>query len=228
MFIFDPNYIWLVIIPSMILGFITQNLVKGAYAKYSAIGTRCGITGADVARRILDKNGLYDIHVEVVPGHLTDHYDPQDRVLRLSLEVYKGRSIAAVGIAAHEAGHALQHANTYIPLFFRNQIYPIANFGTNLAFPLVLFGFVIANIPAIGWLGIWLYVGAVVFSIVTLPVEFNASARAMAILRNEGYIVGDEMTGVKKVLGAAALTYVAATLTAILTLLHLLGMRHEE
>ncbi len=222
----DPQYLLLVMIPTIVMGIITQGMVKSAYHTYSRLGTRRGLSGQEAARYILDSNGLYDVPIQMTPGHLSDHYDPTRRVLRLSPGVYQGRSIASVGIAAHEAGHALQHAESYIPLTFRNQIFPLASFGSNFAIPLALGGLLFY--PPLITLGILLYAGAVLFSIVTLPVEFNASSRAKSLLMSSGIITQDENEGVSKVLGAAAMTYVATTLSAILTLLYLLGLRNEE
>lgn len=225
--IFDPLFILLVMLPAVVMGMITQGMVKRAYAKYSQVRTRRGLTGFQAARYVLDSNDLRDVDVEIVPGELSDHYDPRARTLRLSPDVYHGQSIAAVGIAAHEAGHAIQHAEAYIPLTFRNQIFPVANFGSQMAIPIAVFGYMFTGFPQMIWLGILLYAFAVAFSVVTLPVEFNASSRAMKLLAGSGIVQGDEAVGVKKVLGAAATTYVAATLSAVLTLIYLLAMRRD-
>ena len=225
--ILEPMFLIFVLAPTIIMGMITQGMVKRAYSKYSRVGTRRGMTGARVARQILDSNGLRDVPVDVTPGHLSDHYDPRSKTLRLSPDVYNGNSVASVGIAAHEAGHALQHADAYVPLTFRNQLFPVANLGSQMAIPMAVIGFFILQIPFIGNLGIILYAAAVVFSIVTLPVEFNASSRAMRLLQENGVVQGAEVTGVRKVLGAAAMTYVAATLSAVLTLVYLLMMRRD-
>ncbi len=227
MMIMDFGYLIWVIAPTVIMGMITQGMVKRAYGKYSRIGTRRGLSGKQAARYILDANDLRDVPIEMTPGHLSDHYDPRARVLRLSPEVYEGKSISSVGIAAHEAGHAIQHSEAYIPLTFRNQIFPVANIGTQLAIPMAVVGYFFLQLPFLVDLGILLYTGAVVFSVVTLPVEFNASSRAKALLAGAGIIQQDEMRGVNKVLSAAAMTYVAATLSAVLTLVYLLGLRRD-
>lgn len=227
MIIMDYGYLLWVIVPTVIMGMITQGMVKRAYGKYSRVGTRRGLTGKQAARYILDANDLRNVPIEMTPGHLSDHYDPRAKVLRLSPEVYEGKSISSVGIAAHEAGHAIQHSEAYIPLTFRNQIFPVANIGSQLAIPMAVFGAFFLNLPFLVDLGILLYTGAVVFSVVTLPVEFNASNRAKALLAGAGIIQQDEMRGVNKVLGAAAMTYVAATLSAVLTLVYLLGLRRD-
>jgi Zn-dependent membrane protease YugP len=177
------------------------------------------LSGAAAARHILDSAGLNNVGIEMVPGHLTDHYDPRDKVLRLSEEVYQSSSLAAVGIAAHESGHALQDARNYAPLIIRNAAVPIAGFGSNAGLSMAVLGAVL-NIPWLLLVGAVAFAGAVFFQVVNLPVEFNASSRAKAVLVDLGIINHDELYYVKKVLNAAALTYVAATLQAVLTLLY--------
>lgn len=219
---FDPTMILL--IPSIILAMYAQMKVKSTFAKYLRVGSKRGYTGYHVARHILDNNGIGDVQVELAKGHLSDHYDPRRRTVRLSNEVYHGNSIASISVAAHETGHAIQHANGYFPLSFRNAIFPIASFGSNAAWIFIVFG-LIMSVPSLLDLGILLFASAVLFQIVTLPVEFNASSRAIRLLDEGGFIVGDEYRHSKKVLNAAALTYVAAMATAISQLVRLLLIR---
>jgi len=226
-FFFDPTI--LLLIPALILAIWAQTKVKGAYAKYSRVMARNGMTAKDVARRILDENGLYNIPVERTAGSLTDHYDPRGKVLRLSETVYNSPSIAAIGVAAHEAGHALQDAGAYAPLKVRNSIVPVVNLGSGMAFPLFFIGFLFGA-PVLMDVGILFFVGVLVFHLVTLPVEYNASGRALKILSGTGILASDEMKGARAVLNAAALTYVAATVMAALQLVRLLllrGMRND-
>jgi len=226
-FFFDPTI--LLLIPALILAIWAQMKVKGAYAQYSRVMARNGMTAKDVARRILDENGLYNIPVERTAGSLTDHYDPRGKVLRLSETVYNSPSIAAIGVAAHEAGHALQDAGAYAPLKVRNSIVPVVNLGSGMAFPLFFIGFLFGA-PVLMDVGILFFVGVLVFHLVTLPVEYNASGRALKILSGTGILASDELKGARAVLNAAALTYVAATVTAALQLVRLLllrGMRND-
>ena len=216
----------LLIIPPLILALIAQGMVKSAYAKYSKIGSAARITGAQVARMILGQGGAGDVTVEEVQGQLTDHYDPRKKALRLSQGVFGSSSLAALGIAAHESGHALQHHERYAPLTIRNVIYPVANIGSTLAFPLFFIGMLSGTGSKILMdIGIFLFMGAVFFTVITLPVEFDASRRAIALLGTQGYLGPQELVGAKKVLRAAALTYVAATATAVLQLLRLIMIR---
>jgi Zn-dependent membrane protease YugP len=202
-----------------------QMKVQGTYNKYAKVPAQSGYTGAQMARALLDANQLNNVAIEITNGRLSDHYDPGKKVLRLSPEVYHGKSLAALGIAAHEIGHAAQHANSYVPLAVRNSLVPIANIGGNLAFPLFFIGLFIQS----GWLvdlGVILFAAAVAFQLITLPVEFNASNRAMAMLEGHGYLSrGEELQGARKVLSAAALTYIAATAVALLQLVRLLLLR---
>ena len=211
--LFDPYY-WILIVPSLLLAIWAQMMVSSNFKKYSAVYNQRGYTGADAARMILDSNGLYHVRIERVSGNLTDHYDPKDEVIRLSDSVYGSASVAAVGVAAHEAGHAVQHATGYIPIKVRSAIIPITQFQ-----PLV-------------FAGILFYATAALFQLVTLPVEFNASARAMKVLEQSEMLAGDELTGAGKVLRAAAMTYVAALLTALAQLLRLIlifgGRRRDD
>lgn len=224
-FYFDPTYILLV--PAMILAVYAQMKVQSTFNQYLRVRASSGVTGAQVARDLLDKNNLTDVVVEITPGRLTDHYDPRTRKLRLSSEVYHGTSLAALGVAAHETGHALQHAQEYIPLNIRHAIFPVASFGSNLAFPLFFIGLLFGQGGTFLMdLGILLFTFAVLFQVVTLPVEFNASGRAIRMLESEGYLTrGGEVAGARKVLNAAALTYLAATATAVLQLLRLILLR---
>lgn len=223
--IFDPLYL-LFIAPALLLALWAQLRIRTTYA--AAQRMPAPLSGAAAARHILDSAGLDHVEIEQVPGHLSDHYDPRDKVLRLSPEVYQSRSLAAVGIAAHEAGHAIQDARAYAPLAVRNAAVPVAGFGSNFGILLVFLGAMLAagnpHAP-IGqmmiWGGIGLFSGVVFFQLVNLPVEFNASARAKAELVSLGVVPAQEMPYVNRVLNAAALTYVAATLQAILTLLYL-------
>lgn len=215
MFYFDPMML-LFISPAILLALIAQVMVKGAYAQAQQIGA--SMSGYAAARRILDSAGLYDVGIEQVHGYLSDHYDPRDKVLRLSDEVYHGHSMASVGIAAHEAGHALQDAHNYAPLLIRNAAVPVANFGGSFGMLMILIG--IAVWLPLAWVGVILFGGVALFQLVNLPVEFDASSRAKAALVDQGIIDSQELPYVRKVLNAAALTYVAATLQSVLTLLY--------
>lgn len=215
---FDPMY-WLFILPALLLGLWAQFRIKANYATAQQLAAP--LSGAAAARHILDSAGLGNVGIEMVPGHLSDHYDPRDKVLRLSEEVYQSRTLAAVGIAAHEAGHAMQDARAYAPLVIRNAAVPIAGFGSNAGMLMAIFG-AILNMPGLIWAGIIAFSAVVFFQLVNLPVEFNASARAKAVLVDLGIIDRDGLYYVSKVLNAAALTYVAATLQAIMTLLYLI------
>lgn len=225
MFFWDPTYI--LIFPAMLFALWAQSRVQSVFNTYSRVRARSGMSGAEVARHILDGSGLSSVRIEQIPGRLQDHYDPRAKVLRLSPEVYSGSSLAALGVAAHEAGHAIQHANGYVPLAIRTSLVPVATFGSNLAFPLFLIGFIFAG-TGLEWLmtlGIWLFVGAVAFSIVTLPVEYDASRRALALLERGGYMTTDELRHASQVLSAAGMTYLAATAVAVTQLLRLFILR---
>mgnify|MGYP000988890180 CR=1 FL=1 len=225
MFFWDPTYI--LIFPAMLFALWAQSRVQTVFNTYSRVRARSGVSGAEVARRILDANGLDSVRIEQIPGRLQDHYDPRAKVLRLSAEVYNGDSLAALGVAAHEAGHAIQHACGYAPLAVRTSLVPVVTFGSNLAFPLFMIGFIFAG-TGLEWLmtlGIWLFVGAVAFSVVTLPVEYDASSRALAFLGRGGYMTQEELRHAGQVLNAAGLTYVAATAVAVTQLLRLLILR---
>ncbi|HID74478.1 MAG TPA: zinc metallopeptidase [Planctomycetaceae bacterium] len=217
----DP--LWLIMVsPALLLAFWAQMRVRSAYAKGQRIGAP--LSGAAAARHILDSAGLSHVDIEMTPGHLSDHYDPRQKVLRLSREVYLNRSAAAVGIAAHEAGHAIQDARAYAPLVIRNAAVPVAAFGSNFSIVLIIAGAIFAStaLKVLIPLGIALFGAVVFFQLVNLPVEFNASSRARENLAQLGIIDAQGMVYVDRVLNAAALTYVAATLQAILTLLYLI------
>ena len=225
----DPMY--LLIVLSCIIALIAQIKVKSTYSKYSNYRAGSGLTGADAARRILDMNGIYDVIVEHVPGSLTDHYDPRSKTLRLSDSVYGSSSIAAIGVAAHECGHAIQHNVGYAPLVIRNSIVPVVNIASQLSWLFILAGLFFGTAPVLIKVGIIMFSLSVLFQLITLPVEFNASGRALSILSDSGMLYPDEVTGAKKVLSAAAMTYVAAALTAVLQLLRLImlfGRRSDD
>ena len=218
MFYFDPLY-FLFALPALVLALIAQARVQSALRKYSQVFTGRGMTGGRVARAILDSYGLRNVSVECTHGFLGDHYDPLSRTLRLSPDVFDTPSVAAVGIAAHEAGHALQHAEGYWPLQIRSAMVPVVQFGSFLGPIIFMLGFLM-NLTGVAWAGVILFAGVAVFSLVTLPVEFDASRRAKELLANSGFAWGEELVGVSKVLDAAALTYVAALAQALSTLLY--------
>jgi Zn-dependent membrane protease YugP len=235
---FDPLY-WLMIGIGIALSLWAQVKVKSAFAKYSQIATRSGMTGAQVAQRILQANHITDVEIQAVPGDLTDHYDPSARVLRLSESVYGSRSVAAAGVAAHEVGHALQHAQGYAPLKFRSAWVPVANLGGGISMfvlmgAMMLGGAATATGQNLATLGVLLFATTTVFTLVTLPVEFDASRRALATLERGGLMPQEELAGARRVLSAAALTYLAAFISSLLTLLYylirlgLLGGRRDE
>lgn len=213
---------WMIfVLPALLFAAYAQMKIKSSFSKYSKVSSQTGYTGAQIARMILDRNGLGDVRIEQVAGNLTDHYDPRTRVVRLSNSIYGGSSIASMSVAAHEVGHAIQHAEGYFPLILRSQIAPIANIGSKLVWVFIGIGFLIS--PLFIELGIALFMGVVLFQLVTLPVEFNASRRALVQLEN-GIASPSTIGPAKKVLQSAALTYVAATLVAIGELLRILAM----
>lgn len=227
-FFYDPSII--IIIPAMILVVYAQIKVTSTYNKYSRIYSGSGLTGAELARELLRQNNIYDVKVYQIRGRLTDHYDPVRKVLNLSPGVYASNSLAALGVAAHEVGHAIQHAVGYKPLNIRASLVPAANIGANWGLPMAIFGFII-NSEFMIMLGLVLFAGALLFHLVTLPVEFNASKRAITLLERGGYLSAQELPATRKVLRAAAFTYVAATLVALANLLRilmLLGMRRRD
>lgn len=221
----DPTMI--ILFPAIILALIAQIKVKFAYSKYSNVQNINGLTGADVARRMLDDEGLYNVPIEVINRELGDHYDPRSRVLRLSHDVYYGTTIASAGIAAHEVGHAIQHSRSYAPLVIRNTIVPAVNFCSSISWIVFFAGLVLSLKPFVT-LGIMLFSLAVLFQLITLPVEFNASGRALKILESKNILFDSEIKGAKKVLKAAALTYVAAALMSILQLLRLIAISNRN
>ena len=223
---FDPTMI--ILIPAVILTLYAQSKVQSNFAKYLRVQTQKGYTGVQVARRLLDQHGLQNIPIELSRGKLSDHYVPTKQTLRLSQEVYEGHSVAAVSVAAHEVGHAIQHANGYIPLVLRNMVFPIARFGSSAALPFIMIGLLIPSLGSLMNIGILLFGTAVLFQIITLPVEFNASNRALELLDTNGFIVGNEIKGSKKVLQAAALTYIAAMASGIAQLLRLIMIRNRN
>ncbi len=225
----DIYYIVLVL-PAVLLSLWAQARVNSTFTKYQKQISQRRMTGFDAARRILDSNGLSHVRIEHIAGKLTDHYDPKSNVIRLSDGVYNSPSIAAMGVAAHEAGHAVQHSVNYMPIKLRNTVLPVANIGSHLSVPLALLGFIL-GLESLVSFGIILFGAVVLFQLVTLPVEFNASSRAVETLFSSGMIGEDEKKGVKKVLGAAALTYVAAAITSLMSLLRLIlifGRRNND
>ncbi len=228
--LFWGDWTILVLIPTMIFAFWAQINVQSTFNKYTKVHNRRNLTGADVARRILDDNGLYHVRVEHIHGNLNDHYDPKSQVIRLSDAVYGSTGAAAIGVAAHEAGHACQHATGYIPLKIRKAIIPATNIGSKLAMPIFLLGLIFASAASIDNMvgsifmttGILLFSLCTLFQLVTLPTEFNASSRALKTLSASGVLQGEEMTAASKTLRAAALTYVAALASSLASLLRLI------
>ena len=224
------DWTYLLLIPPMILAFYASAKVRSTFEKYSQVAAASGATGAQVARGILDANGLADVKVERIEGNLTDHFDPRTNVLRLSEPVYGSRSLAALGVAAHEAGHALQHARGYVPLKARQGIWPVAAFGSNLGPILAIIGIILMQFTSghygllVAEIGIGIFSIATVFTIITLPVEINASRRALVVLVDGGYVTPAERGDAKKVLDAAALTYIAAAFKSVMMLLQFILM----
>lgn len=221
--------------PSMIIMLVTaafsmwaQNKVQSAYRRNSQIASRSGMTGADIARWMMKEENIDDVELEQIPGQLTDHFDPTARVVRLSEGVYNSRSIAALGIAAHEVGHVIQHAHGYAPMHLRSIVYPSASIGSKLAMPLILAGLFIAQFHFLLWAGVFLFAASTLFTVVTLPVEFNASSRALHALEHGNILEGDELSGAKQVLDAAAWTYVAAAVTSALFLLRYIALANNR
>lgn len=225
--LFWGDWTLLLLLPAMIFALVAQAKVQSAFKKYDRVHSQRRMTGADAARRILDLNGLYDVKVECVRGHLNDHFDPRTNVIRLSDATYGSTSVAAIGVAAHEAGHAVQHATGYAPIKLRGAIIPVTQFGSRLSMPLFLIGLLITGFgmidPAIGEIlmfgGIILFSLSTIFQLVTLPVEFNASSRALRTLEESNILYRDEIAGAKAVLSAAAMTYVASLATSLAYLL---------
>lgn len=230
-FFYDPRYL-LFMAPAFILMMVVQWYVNSAYEKWSKVPARSRVSGAEAAQRLIQAGGLYGVRIEGVQGKLTDHYDPRSKVLRLSQGVYQGQSVAALAIAAHELGHAMQDKDDYLPLRFRAAIVPMVSIGSYLGWILIFAGILI-GFTGLSWLGVAVFSGGALFALATLPVELNASARAKKLLTDSGLIMGEEeRQGVNRVLNAAAMTYVAALITAILQLLYwvtlLLGMGNRR
>ena len=223
---FDPLYLFLVI-PTLIFSMWAQYRVTSSFKKYSMKYTRSGITGAEAAREVLRRAGINNVQIERVKGNLSDHFDPRTNVIRLSENVYDTPSVAAVGVAAHEAGHAVQYANAYAPMKLRAAIIPVTNIGSKLSIPLVILGIALGMTGLIN-IGIILFGAVVVFQLITLPVEFNASRRAVAVLGESGILTGDELPASKKVLSAAALTYVGALAVSLAQLIRLIDMSRRR
>lgn len=226
MFYYTDIYYLILVLPALIIAMIAQGMVQSAYKKYSKVSSGRGYTAAEITRRILDDNGLSHIRIEGVAGNLTDHYDPKAGVIRLSDSVKNSTSVAAIGVAAHEAGHAVQKQVGYAPIKARNAVLPAVQFASYAAIPLALIGYIMGN--SLMTVGIILFAVTVLFQLITLPVEFDASRRAMATLRENGYLEGDELSGAKKVLTAAAMTYVASALVAIMNLLRLVILANNR
>lgn len=231
---YDPTYILVLI--GAVLCIAASRMVTSTYHKYAKIRARSGMTGAEAAQRILQMSGIGDVQIQHVSGELTDHYDPSKKVLRLSDTVYDSKSVAAIGVAAHECGHALQHKEKYAPLKFRSALVPAANIGSKLGLPIVILGLALGigfELPGGGYfslaqIGIWIFSLAVLFQLVTLPVEFNASGRALKVLGSTGILGEDEVKVTRKVLTAAALTYVAGAASAILQLLRIILLANRR
>lgn len=217
----DPTMILVLI--GVLLSLWAQSRVNSTFSRFSRVNSRTGMTGADAAKRLLASQGIYDVTVQPVAGKLTDHYDPRTKTVNLSQSVYGATSVAAIGVAAHECGHAMQDNESYAPLRFRSALVPVANIGAQISWPLILIGVIFGGLGSpMVQIGILMFTLAVLFQLVTLPVEFNASSRAVRLLDSQGILAGDEVDGTRKVLKAAALTYVAAAAASILQLLRLL------
>ena len=216
---YDPTYMLIII--SALISLFAQFLVNSRFSKYSRVRSRSGMTGAQAAERILQSQGIYDVAIQRVSGKLTDHYDPRNKTLNLSDAVYASTSVAAVGVAAHECGHAIQHARGYAPLSFRSALVPVANIGSQLSWLFIILGIFFGGSHTLIMIGILMFSAAVLFQLVTLPVEFNASGRALKLLSETGILQKDEVSDTRKVLSAAALTYVAVL--QLLRLLRLFG-----
>lgn len=221
-FMYDSTFI--ILVPAIILAFYAQLKVQSTFRRYSEVPSGTGYTGAQIAAELLRRKGITDVKVEPVQGMLGDHYDPRTKVLRLSPEVYGSNSLAAIGVAAHEAGHAVQHQEGYAALALRSAIVPVATIGTNAAWILFIIGLVTSS-PRLVDIGILLFLGYIAFAVITLPVEFNASNRAVALLQGQGFVLPQEAQGIRAVLNAAALTYIAAAAMAVAQLLRMLVLR---
>ncbi|HHD2751548.1 TPA: zinc metallopeptidase [Clostridium perfringens] len=224
-FYFDPTY--LILIPAILISAWAQFKVSSTFNKYSTVRSTNGYTGAQVARILLNNAGLQDVEIQQVPGRLSDHYDPRAKVLRLSSDVYGSTSVASIGVAAHEVGHAIQDKESYAALVFRNAIVPVVNFSSSLSWILFFIG-ILFSYKSLVAIGIILFSAVVLFQLVTLPVEFNASSRALKLLEGQGILYDNEVKEAREVLSAAALTYVAATLMAILQLVRLIAISNRN
>ena len=218
---FYMDWTYILVLIGAVLSIVASAKVNSTFQKYQKVRSASGLTGAEAASRILSQAGIYDVRIEHISGNLTDHYDPKNKVLRLSDATYASPSVAAVGVAAHECGHALQHNDGYAPLKIRSALVPAANIGSKMGIPIIILGVILSYNATLIQLGIWVFAIAVLFQLVTLPVEFNASGRAMSILEGQGILGSTEIRQCRKVLSAAALTYVAAAAASILQLLRL-------
>lgn len=226
-YLYYDSYYLVLVLPAILIAMAAQIMVKTTFRRYASVFSRRGQTAAQVARRILDDNGLQAVRLERVSGDLTDHYDPKANVIRLSDSVYNSASVASIGVAAHEAGHAVQHAVGYVPIKLRNAVLPVANIGSAAAMPIIVIGLLLSFEPLVS-IGILLFSALVLFQLVTLPVEFNASRRALATLRDSHILEGKELSGARRVLSAAAMTYVAAVLVSAMQLLRLVLLTNRR
>ena len=226
MFFYDYYY-FILVVPAILISLYAQMKVTGTYKKYAQVLSKSGKNATEITRMILDKNGLQNVRIESVSGNLTDHYDPRANVIRLSDSVRGDVSVASIGVAAHEAGHAIQYAKGYTPIKLRNTILPLANFGSKLSIPLILFGILLSYEPLVT-IGILAFSLVLLFQLVTLPVEFNASRRALATLSSYAILNGEELKGAKKVLSAAAMTYVAAVILSLAQILRLILLNRRR
>lgn len=226
-YLYYDSYYLVLVLPAILIAMAAQIMVKTTFRRYASVFSRRGQTAAQVARRILDDNGLQAVRLERVSGDLTDHYDPKANVIRLSDSVYNSASVASIGVAAHEAGHAVQHAVGYVPIKLRNAVLPVANIGSAAAMPIIVIGLLLSFEPLVS-IGILLFSALVLFQLITLPVEFNASRRALATLRDSHILDGKELSGARRVLSAAAMTYVAAVLVSAMQLLRLVLLTNRR
>lgn len=226
-YLYYDSYYLMLVLPAILIAMAAQIMVKTTFRRYASVFSRRGQTAAQVARRILDDNGLQAVRLERVSGDLTDHYDPKANVIRLSDSVYNSASVASIGVAAHEAGHAVQHAVGYVPIKLRNAVLPVANIGSAAAMPIIVIGLLLSFEPLVS-IGILLFSALVLFQLITLPVEFNASRRALATLRDSHILEGKELSGARRVLSAAAMTYVAAVLVSAMQLLRLVLLTNRR
>lgn len=226
-YLYYDSYYLILVLPALLIAMLAQVKVKTTFRRYAAFYSSRGRTAAQVVRQILDDNALTSVQIEHVRGELTDHYDPRANVIRLSDSVYNSTSVASIGVAAHEAGHAVQHAVGYMPIRLRNAVLPVANIGSNLAMPIIVIGLLFSYQPLVS-VGILLFSALVLFQLVTLPVEFNASRRALATLRNSHMLEGEELSGAKRVLTAAAMTYVSSALVSAMQLLRLVLLSNRR